>query len=312
MCQDEHEIKTLLESAKMNVSPNNHRADAVREHTLDLAGQQAGRRHRRIGILVAASVVLCVSGIGIAATDTGRQFVRWIFLPISSPPTVEWENEEGDKLVYSRNSGQEFTEGEQQAALDELQELDALKKAGAGRLVGIFESPDVTTHLVEFSLSDGSRTMMGQERPAGVQAERMRIDEIEQLLAEGAGKIIQHREAAAGMGLYTIRFTLSDGKTVDIMTNYPPGPRSERDAIFAETRQLRANLDFEVINPASNNGSVWATLQYTLADGRKVCIAEAVPSEIISDDGTQIILPRTDWPEGESNPTEAAPASIGD
>ena len=312
MCNDEHEIKALLESAEMNTLPNNDKVDAVREHTVNLAGRHGGGRNLRIGILVVAAVVLCASGFGIAATDTGRRFVRWIFLPVTNLSTVEWEDDEGSSWTHSRNSGQEFTEAEEQEAVDEMREMGALKKAGAGRLTGIFELPSGTTYYVEYTLSDGRQLPLGQGRPEGLQAENMRINEIEKLLADGAGEVIQHHEAPIGMGFYTIRFTLADGETADVMTYYPPGPRSERDAIFAETRQLRANLDFELFNPANNGEAVWAMLQYTLADGRKVGIVEEVPPEVMSEDGTQVILPRSDWPEDEAVPAETEPTAAGD
>ena len=88
-----------------------------------------------------------------------------------------------------------------------------------------------------------------------------------------------HSPSPYGLGFYTIRFALPD-RTVDLTTWYPPAPRAERDAIFAETRALKADLLFTVqeasVNPDDPRQGVLGRLRYTLADGRSVGILERV------------------------------------
>jgi GAF domain-containing protein len=105
----------------------------------------------------------------------------------------------------------------------------------------------------------------------------------------------KHRDGPFGLGFYTIRFTLSDGATVDVGAYYPPSTLAEREAIFRELRKLKSQLCFEVIRAwadASNAaGQVWGRLRYTLADGRAVGTTERIPPEVVSEDGRCVILP---------------------
>jgi hypothetical protein len=132
----------------------------------------------------------------------------------------------------------------------------------------------------------------------------MRIEEIMYLRDAGAGEIITQDEFPIGLGSYTLRFTLSDGRTVDLQTNYPPAPRTDREAIFLETRALKKQLKFFVQNASRNNSNpkaaVWGILQYKLADGRTVGISERVPTEVISSDGRNVTNTET---EGQTNST---------
>jgi hypothetical protein len=96
------------------------------------------------------------------------------------------------------------------------------------------------------------------------------------------------------MGGFTVRFTLADGGTVDLRTVYPPGPGRERAAIFAETRDLREQRQFTVLEPKVLPGAgVWAMHRYALSDGRTVVHYEPVPTDLIADDGRHVVQPGT-------------------
>jgi hypothetical protein len=183
---------------------------------------------------------------------------------------------------------------------DQPQERDALREAGGGKLVGLLERPgwdgqlSTTTYRVTYTLTGGETTTVGQGALSPAQRAAMRIDEIQQLRDAGAGEIVSEGEALLGLGAFTIRFTLADGETVDLRTTYPPGTRQEREAIFAETRQLKALRRFSVETPqVLPAAGVGAVLVYTLSDGRTVRHFEQVPTELISSDGTRIVLPHT-------------------
>lgn len=110
----------------------------------------------------------------------------------------------------------------------------------------------------------------------------------------GAGDVIVESPSPMGLGRYTIRFTLA-GRTVDLQTWYPPGTREEREAIFVETRRLKADLRFAVnqasVSVENPEEGVVGTLRYTLADGRTVSIVEQIPADAVTPDGTFVVVP---------------------
>jgi hypothetical protein len=68
----------------------------------------------------------------------------------------------------------------------------------------------------------------------------------------------------------------------------------------AEMRGLKTALRFTVrdayFDKANPEAGVWGTLQYQLADGRTVGAKEQLPPEIISEDGTQVVMPDMEAP----------------
>jgi glycerol-3-phosphate dehydrogenase len=145
-----------------------------------------------------------------------------------------------------------------------------------------------------YTLANGQTTRVGSGDLSAPQRANMRIDEILRLRDAGAGEIVSQAESPLGLGRYTIRFTLSDGETVDLHTQYPPSTRRQREAIFAETRDLKTKGRFTVHKPQVVPGSgVWGILQYTLADGRAVSHYEQVPTDLITSDGRHIVTPGT-------------------
>lgn len=284
----------------MSTEPDPERTETVRRKTLAIAGRAASAPRRRHTGLIAAVVVLGVSAIGLAATETGRNLIRRIFTPIEKIDATRWEASDGTVYTQSRVSGGPYTAEEEQAVADLFQEIHDLQDAGEGRLVALAERAGHTTFFVDYELSDGSTDRLGQNRPTGKQAENMRIDEIMKLRDAGAGELVSEMPSEIGLGQYTIRFTLSDGQTVDLTANYPPGPREQREAIFAETEELRSQLRFAVlsphINPQNAEAGVWGVLRYELADGRTVGLVQRVPDEAISEDGRFVVLPDLDEP----------------
>ena len=306
MCDNDPEMRHLVESAAMSTKPDPKRTEIVRRKTLAIAGRAANAPRRRHTGLIAALVVLGVSGIGLAASETGRNFIRWIFTPVEELHSTEWVSPDGD--VWSQTTtgrSEPYSPQEQEEVARKFAENYQSKQAGEGRLVGLIESPgwtgvSETTYRIEYTQSNGEKSTVGSGRPAGKQAENMRIDEIMRLRDAGAGEIVDQGPFPIGLGKYTIRFTLSDGQTVDLETFYPPGTRDEREQIFAEMRELKAALRFAVrsayVYLANPETGVWGTLQYTLADGRVVGAAEQLPPEVISEDGTQVVIPGAEEP----------------
>ncbi len=189
---------------------------------------------------------------------------------------------------------------EQEAVAEKFAEQYDSKQAGDGRLVGLIESPGFagishTIYLIEYTLSTGEKDIVGSGAPTGPQAENMRLDEIMQLRDAGEGEILRHDPLPIGMGKYTLRLTLSDGVIVELETYFPPSTRAEREAIFAEMRTLKAAHRFKVLSamfdPANALAGVWGLLQYELADGRVVGATEQIPAELVSEDGTQVVMP---------------------
>jgi hypothetical protein len=304
MCQDDVELTNLLRSAESLAAPQaDHRA-AVRARMLGLMQSSRGPRRAYRTAVVAALLVVVVGGIGLAATERGREFIRWLFVPIEDTHVTQWESPDGGLWSQIRDGGI-YSEEEAQAVEDQFGEIYALKEAGEGRLVGIIEGPELldgvkNTYEVEYTLADGETVSVGGERPSGKQAANTHIDELEQLRDSGAGRIIAEQPFPIGLGRYTVRFTLSDGEQVDLILYYPPGTAAERAAIFSETRELKQELRFTVLQPRRTaeepDTGVWGILRYELADGRTVGHTERVPDEAISPDGQFVVLPGLDEP----------------
>ena len=177
----------------------------------------------------------------------------------------------------------------------ELTELQALRQAAGGRLVGLMEAvrPDdqdfETSFQVEYTLASGKKSVAGGGLTPE-QRKKLRADEVVALWDSGAGEVISSEPFHIGLGRYTIRFTLADGTQIDLQTNYPPGTHRERQRIFTETRQLKAARQFTVeLATAVPGHEIFGVLRYTLADGRQVGITEQVPADVVSTDGKQVI-----------------------
>lgn len=302
MCHEDTDMRAVLESAEMDSHIDAARIDAVQDRMMTIARARPGRtrRYRRVWLTALALCGLC--GIGLAATEAGRQFVYRLVIRVETHHAVEWEAPDGGTWMRSRDT-QAFSPDEEKQTAEEFTEIYHIKQAGGGRLVGLMEAPDYggagsePGYRIAYTLSNGEVDTVGGGELTEKQAANMRIEEIRRLRDSGAGEVISRKDWPIGLGHYTIRFTLSDGQTVDLTAWYPPGTRQEREAIFAETRELKAQLRFTVdeaygIEEYPEQGT-WGLLRYTLSDGRTVGIIERIPDEVVSPDGTQVEVPDT-------------------
>ncbi|MHC4717674.1 MAG: hypothetical protein ACYS5V_11940 [Planctomycetota bacterium] len=296
MYGDDTELREALRSAEMDVSPDPAKVGAVQERMAGLAHRRiAHLRHVRKAWIV--GLLLCgVCGAALGATETGRSLIRWVLTPVLSRHEVTVTTPDG--TTWTRGgSTRPYGPQQRKAAADQFNEIAALKQTGQGELIGLLELPDTTVYSIRYTLKNGSSTIVATGMPTDVQALMMGLDEIQRLRDAGAGNVIVESPSPYGLGAYTIRFALAD-RTVDLETWYPPGPRAEREAIFAETRALKADLLFSVeeasSSPENPEQGVIGTLRYTLADGRTVGIVEQVPDELISPDGAHVIGPGAD------------------
>jgi hypothetical protein len=308
MCEHDTEMKNLLGSAAMNDEPDPVHMQATRERMMQIACSRPATGSARRTVLTLSMVLVGMSAVGVAATQTGRDFIRWIFTPIETPHIVtgqmpsESPNEDGMWTVTS-NRPEPFTAQETEDIRARMTEVGRIRLAGGGRLAGLFEGPNPdgsssqwTSFNVEYTLADGRTRTVGEGGLSTKQKASMRVDEILKLRDAGAGEIVSQSQFPIGLGKYIVRFTLSDGQTVDLVLNYPPGTRQEREKIFAETRALKQQLRFKAVDSPSTNpdGSVWGLLHYTLSDGRVVGIVEEVPKGAITPDGTHVAVPATE------------------
>ncbi len=304
MCEHDAQMKRLLGSAAMRAEPDPMRMRLARERMVHLAGSRPAAGSARRMILTLCLLVITVSAVGIAATQTGRDCIRWIFTPIGA--RYEFTHEAtittpGSTNLWGTSGDQPLTPQEIAATKTRHAEMDRIKQAGGGRLYCLFEGPHpdgssrhFTSFGIEYTLADGTVERVGQGMLTDKQKANVRVDEILALRDAGAGEIISQQPWRTGLGQYTVRFTLSDGRTVDVVVNYPPGTREEREAIFAETRELKRQLRFVVDKPDKNaEGDVWGVLRYTLADGREVGIVEQVPAEAVTPDGNHVAVPES-------------------
>jgi len=297
----ESELEKELVSIEMDARPDPHCVQALREQMMDIASRVAAHPHRgrnRVSVLL---VVIAVSGLAVAGTKTGRSFVQWVFTPIGQVQSTQWVAPSGELWSQTQTGRSEpFSPEEEEVVARKFAENSASKQAGEGRLVGLIENPgfmgtSLTIYQIEYTQSNGAKNIVGSGRPVGLQAENLRIDEIMQLRDAGAGRVIEHYPFLIGMGKYTIRLTLSDGATVDLQTFFPPSTSDERERIFEEMRELKASLRFTVLDAHWDSANpmmgVWGNLRYELADGRIVGATEQLPLEVISEDGTQVVMP---------------------
>jgi hypothetical protein len=311
MCEHDSEMKNLLGSLVMNVEPDPTRMQATRERMMRIAcsprrTNSAARTALTIGLLLVG-----ISAVGIAATQAGRDLVRWVFTPVqqefvftheSTVTKTDGEASTCNMKTWGTGSDHPLTTEERDALKAKYAEMDRIQEEGGGRLVGLMEgpsfmdSPQRAGFLVEYTLSSGTTETVGHGALEPKQKTALRTEEILALRDAGAGEIISQTPGPVGLGNYVIRFTLPDGQTVDLKTNYPPGTRQEREAIFAETRELKKQLRFAVEHPRGGqpDGKIWGLLHYTLADGRTVGISEAVPTEALTPDGKHVAVPQSE------------------
>ena len=301
MRHQDNELQSILEPARMSTETNVDHMQAVRQRMLHQARASLAHPHRAaVRWTVGLLVVVAASAAGLAATQTGRDFIRRILTPVKTSYSLngEVDSEFGDQSMWGGGGWAEpITPEVARETRAGWAQMSALAKEGGGRLTGLLESPvlDGTgyliTHMIEYVLSDGSIKTAGAGGLTDLQTTNMRIDEILELRDSGAGAIIDERSSDIGLGRYLIRFTLADGSTIDLQTNYPPGTRAEREAIFAEARELRRKRDLTVLDPTVDveTGRAWGIVRFTLADGRAVGLVGDVPSDMLTADSTHVV-----------------------
>jgi hypothetical protein len=313
----ENDMSDTLGTAWMRGGPDPAQMQAVRERMAALAAAP-GERHSfagRVGLTVLTLMV--VGTVGLAATDSGRRLLRSIFIPVQQDHLVIWspthdipeppggdpcaaeqggEQGGGTHVVYSTGSNVPLNAEQEESFRSQMREIHELVQSGGGELVGLMEMVTEdeyhTACQIRYTLKDGSSHTVGSSLPEGKQAENMRLEEILELRDAGAGELLSSAPFVQGLGKYKIRFILSDGTTLDLDAVFPPGPRSEREAIVAETRELKRQHLFQIDRPSAAPGEpVYGVLRYALSDGRTVGFVEQVPAEVLSGDGTQVVLP---------------------
>jgi hypothetical protein len=288
-------FQEALQSAEMRIDPDPAHVGAVRERMAALARKGTGNRRIAKRAWIVGLLLGGVCAVGLGATQTGRNFLRWIFTPVL--PRHEITVTTPDGTIWAQGGSLEpYSPEEQQAAADQFAEIAELQQLGLGELVGFMEGPDETVYSIRYRLKDGTSTKVATGVLTALQAFMMRIDEIQRLRDAGAGDVIVESRSPLGLGFYIIRFTLPD-RTIDLQTWYPPSTREQRDAIFAETRELKADLLFSVeqasVNVENPEEGVVGLLRYTLFDGRTIGIVERVPPEVITADGAYVVVPGT-------------------
>ncbi len=309
MYEEDTGLGRVLESAALPAAPSAARAQAVHERMRELTRTPVRRQRRWPAVVASGLLVIGAGTFGVAGTETGRALVRYLFTKIEPAHGVTGTQPDGSSWSVVRHGpgAEPFSPAEAQAVTAQMDEIAATKQAGGGRLAQVIESPGhpsipgaeriFTTYVIEYTLADGQTTSIGDNAPSPAQRANMRLDEIMRLHDAGAGEIVFQAPFPMGTGRYTIRFTSSDGQTVDVGTYYPPAPRAEREALFAELRQLKQDRRFVVLNASRDpEGRVSGMLRYTLSDGRSVGIAEEVPANVITPDGKYIAAPAGEEP----------------
>jgi len=298
MCESDPEIRDLVEAAGLSGAPDSARMAAVRQRLAQMpAAPRPTRRLRTAGIATLA--IVAGAGAVIGGTQTGRDFVRHLFFPISTSYQVTVPTDEG-VMSYGRNDVP-FTPEEQQEARSALLDVKQQIEAGGGDFVGIIEGRNPTgpglsyTYMVQYPLGENRMSTIGQSTPPTRPEELKRAQEIIALYEAGFGEVVAHAKHGMGMGTYTLRFVLSDGRTSEVETQFPPGLRAEREAILAETSTYLQQGRFPVMNASlESRGEVWGLVSAQHADGRRVGCLEHIPAKFISADGKHVVLPDTD------------------
>ena len=318
MSHEDNDLREMLDPAGMRAEPDPASMQSVHDRMMALGCRGYVRRHHNLFLAMSGILLAVTTAAGIAGTEAGRNFVRRILTPIVPSYALSIDGKtspDGTSSVFTVSrmgkDAQPFSQEEADRAKSDMREIEAQMEAGGGRLVGIMEGPGLTSdqtvhtvYLVEYTLKDGRTSTVGQGLTSK-QVANLKVDEILALRDTGAGEIVSQKPSPIGPGRYTIRFTLSDGSTIDLTTNYPPGPRQDREAVFAETRELKKALRFTVIAPTTApNGHVWGTLQYKLADGRTIGIVEQVPPEAVTADGQQVAVPEDERDDTAQSTTE--------
>jgi hypothetical protein len=299
------DLEQSLASAAFTTQPSPQHAQAVHSQMLELARRSGPSRRHVFRSVAIGAVITALAGAGLGATEAGRNLVRRLLMHIEPAYEVAGTDADGSSWVSIRIGSGPFSPAEAAAEKTQMDEVDALKQAGSGRLVKLLEGPPFdglpatmsTTFVIEYQLSSGETLSVGDSSPSPAQRPRMRLDEVIALRDAGADEVVSQSEGGLGLGQYTVRFTLSDGQTVELETWYPPGPRIEREALFAETRALKRDRQFVALDAVRRpDGGVFGRLCYTLADGRMPVIAEEIPADVITPDGQYVTTQASDVP----------------
>lgn len=334
MSAEDADFRCMLESASIKLEPDPDRVRAAHDRMMRIA--RGPRRHRgRRTVVVAGLIVVGVSAVGLGGTQAGRKLLRSVLTPVKRLYIVGWHGPiessvttrpgqpatpEDAKSIPAQSPdanstgqyvgtvfGAVFAVGDEppstgaaDSTMQGMHETDQIARAGGGRLIGLTEAPGMFGYLVEYTLRNGEVCPVGSNFLHPKQRISMRSDEIVQLRNAGAGQIISQEKCLIGLGKFVIRFSLSDGQTVDLQTQYPPMTAKALEAIFEETRTLKTSHRFTVVEayaapraPNAASHEVHGVLRYTLADGRTVGIMERVPPVLISPDGKWVVMRET-------------------
>lgn len=304
-CDDD--LLKNLEVAEMKTQQSEDRVRAIRDEMMSRA--QAPRSPRRpartIGVAVLLMCVTC--GAVLAGTAKGRSLISQMLLPARESKSFTMESPDGVDVTFTALN--ELPAGEEGERISEIvSDMEQIKKAGGGHLVGLLESFNEDgsirrTLQVEYFPSFGVGGPMGEtvESLSQKQRDNMRIGELLKLHDAGEGELVKTRPFQRGGGsFYYIRYTFADGGHQVVQTWLPPGSRADREAIFAETRALKKMQLFSVSNPYLSPSEepgregemvLEADFTYKLSSGEEVTIFEKVPAELISADGKHVLMP---------------------
>jgi len=127
-----------------------------------------------------------------------------------------------------RVGGNTVSEAQKEAM--HLDEIELLRREGKGRLISQEEGrKGLGSFMIEYELRNGERVTLETWYPPGPQSKRDRIfEELRKLRNLGAGKIMELRSSESGRLSGLVRYTLSDGRKVNlsqVFGHLEPGQR---------------------------------------------------------------------------------------
>ena len=164
----------------------------------------------------AACALLVVSAVVFACNEVRKRFfVVHEEVLEERKTTLPDGSEMHSRVVRGVSIGSDDPDYTEEKAKQQYKEIQNLIAEGKGELLKVIESDSgEKCYVYKFILSDGEEVAWGTRRPLGDEHKGSYLDEIDDLIAQGKGELIEVNELDSGKKIYLYRFILSDGTSL--------------------------------------------------------------------------------------------------
>ena len=169
----------------------------------------------------------CLLLIGAIGGWSGQNLYKTFIVDKEVLTEETFENPDGSTGMYSQmrsvtviSDASDFTE---EKAQKQYQEIQNLISEGKGELLEVKDlDSGEKCYIYKFVLSDGEEVAWASRQPIGSEeSQKISYKEIQALIAQGRGELIEEKELDSGIKVYIYKITRSDGTSFTFASDHP-------------------------------------------------------------------------------------------